>query len=138
MNIEGGVFSGGKENIENRYCGYAYIYGGTFQEGASDSILNYNVLQIENGRFSTKYETDGTVLHNFKENKNENENENENDKTCKGLMYVRNGDFTGGIQDEGDTIITGGYFSNKVPESAIPGGYTCELRNVGTARNMWS
>lgn len=56
LNIEGGVFSGGKENIENRYCGYVYIYGGTFQEGARDSILNYNVLQIENGRFSTKSE----------------------------------------------------------------------------------
>ena len=122
LNIEGGVFSGGKENIENRYCGYAYIYGGTFQEGASDSILNYNVLQIENGRFTTTSEN-GTVLSNFKRN----------DDTCKGLVYVRNGDFTGGIQDKGDTIITGGYFSNLVPESAIPGGYKCESRNVGTA-----
>ncbi|MCI7619517.1 MAG: hypothetical protein MST07_08955 [Firmicutes bacterium] len=56
LNIEGGLFSGGKENIDNRYYGYVYIYGGTFQEGASDSILNYNVLQIENGRFSTKSE----------------------------------------------------------------------------------
>ena len=123
LNIEGGVFSGGKENIDNRYCGYVYIYGGTFQEGASDSILNYNVLQIENGRFSTKSEKNGTVLSNFKRN----------DDTCKGLVYVRNGDFTGDILDKGDTIITGGYFSNKVPSSAIPGGYTCESRNVGTA-----
>ena len=123
LNIEGGVFSGGKENIENGYCGYVYIYGGTFQEGASDSILNYNVLQIENGRFTIKSETDGTILSNFKGN----------DDTCKGLVYVRNGDFTGDILDKGDTIITGGYFSNKVPSSAIPGGYTCESRNVGTA-----
>lgn len=123
LNIEGGVFSGGKENIENGYCGYVYIYGGTFQEGASDSILNYNVLQIENGRFTIKSETGGTILSNFKGN----------DDTCKGLVYVRNGDFTGGIQDKGDTIITGGYFSNLVPESAIPGGYKCESRNVGTA-----
>ena len=123
LNIEGGVFSGGKENIDNHYCGYAYIYGGTFQEGASDSILNYNVLQIENGRFSTKSEKNGTVLSNFKRN----------DDTCKGLVYVRNGDFTGDILDEGDTIITGGYFSNKVPSSAISGGYACELRNVGNA-----
>lgn len=123
LNIEGGVFSGGKENIDNRYCGYVYIYGGTFEEGASDSILNYNVLQIENGRFTTKSEKNGTVLSNFKRN----------DDTCKGLVYVRNGDFTGDILDEGDTNITGGYFSNKVPSSAIPGGYTCELRNIGTA-----
>ena len=123
LNIEGGFFSGGKENIDNRYCGYVYIYGGTFQEGASDSILNYNELQIENGRFTTKSETNGTVLSNFKRN----------DDTGKGLVYVRNGDFTGDILDEGGTNITGGYFSNKVPSSAIPGGYTCELRNVGTA-----
>lgn len=123
LNIEGGVFSGGKENIDNHYYGYVYIYGGTFEEGASDSILNYNALQIENGRFSTESEKNGTVLSNFKRN----------DDTRKDLVYVRNGDFTGGILNEGDMNITGGYFSNKVPESAIPGGYTCELRTVGTA-----
>lgn len=124
LNIEGGVFSGGKENIDNHYYGYVYIYGGTFEEGASDSILNYNALQIENGRFSTKSEKNGTVLSNFKRN----------DDTCKGLVYVRNGDFTGDIlNDKGDMNITGGYFSNMVPSSAIPDGYTCEKRNVGTA-----
>ena len=65
----------------------------------------------------------GTVLSNFKRN----------DDTGKGLVYVRNGEFTGDILDEGDTNITGGYFSNKVPSSALPNGYTCELRNVGNA-----
>ena len=48
-------------------------------------------------------------------------------------MYVRNGDFTGDILNEGDMNITGGYFSNEVPSSAIPDGYTCELRTVGNA-----
>ena len=121
--ITGGLLSGGLTNIENYYLGEIHISGGTFEDAEYNSICNYNIAEIEDGSFSIRVGTNGSVIYNRQRN----------DDTAIGKLNISGGSFKGNLQNVAGVLeVTGGTFTNVVASELIPYGYTCNRQDDGS------
>ncbi|MDD5832658.1 MAG: hypothetical protein PUC98_04200, partial [Clostridiales bacterium] len=123
VTITEGLLSGGLTNIENYYLGEVYISGGTFKDAEYNSICNYNIAEIEDGSFSIRVGTNGSVIYNRQRN----------DDTAIGKLNISGGSFKGNLQNVAGVLeVTGGTFTNVVASELIPYGYTCNRQDDGS------
>ena len=110
LKINGGTFKGGKQALKNDIRGTAVIKGGDFSSSTGNAVYNVGELTVEGGTF-TATAADKFVLRSA---------------SASGSATVTGGTFTGTLQeDDGASIaVSGGEFSEVVPENCCADGYT--------------
>lgn len=133
LTINGGLFDGGLNTIKNDDYGELTINGGTFTNVAQYAVMNWNVAEIHDGKFSS--DKSSVIWNGYSD-----------DTMDKGQLTITGGTFTapdncyviynGAGDGEGEIQIGGGIYSNQYiingnPEEHYLTGFAPQLREDG-------
>lgn len=145
--IDGGTFSGGMNTIKNDDFGVLRIHDGTFSNTTEPVVLNWNEATIYGGTFTINA-ADMPVVSNG----HLNDDADKGQLTIAGgtftagsngtgalvgyplgykqggVLAIEDGEFTGTMPSSGlpyDIVISGGGFSNRVPNDYLAPNYEC-------------